>query len=51
VSLPPNQISQGHVRPHPHIGPSIVSYRFGGQITHRNSPWASRLPACPASAP
>jgi len=37
VSLPPDQLRNADVKPHPHIGLSTVSYLFGGQITHRDS--------------
>src|SRR5690606_7287857 len=37
VNLPPEEIRNADVKPHPHIGLSTVSYLFGGQITHRDS--------------
>jgi redox-sensitive bicupin YhaK (pirin superfamily) len=37
LSLPPEQLRNADVRPHPHIGLSTVSYLFDGAITHRDS--------------
>src|SRR3546814_920623 len=37
LHLPPDQLRDADVRPHPHIGLSTVSYLFEGGITHRDS--------------
>src|SRR3546814_9798533 len=35
--LPPDQLRNADVRPHPHIGLSTVSYLFDGGLMHRDS--------------
>ncbi|HEY9537821.1 MAG TPA: pirin family protein [Kiloniellaceae bacterium] len=37
LHLPPDQLRNADVRPHPHIGLSTVSYLFDGGLMHRDS--------------
>src|SRR3546814_531547 len=37
LHLPPGQLRNADVRPHPHIGLSTVSYLFDGGLMHRDS--------------